>query len=213
MRYAAGPSHCCRTAVADEVVVASLHPGQHRCVDNLAGQSGFCRADRPEPADDQTSLLNLAQLNSQSLEPLCVDLRGIDQTSALPSHDDHLKVVLPLEVASQRQSLDWLNAAGGSPLARPVVLSLELTSHDSCNYPVVAVIDWLQLQSGTPTLQSIAPLQLVVTPQQADFDQLLWNGQALKAGMSRPGTYRGEAQGVTISSSPAQDTAPIVPSF
>ena len=43
--------------------------------------------------------LNLAQLNSQSLEPVRVDLRGLDQTSALPSHDDQLKALRPLEVA------------------------------------------------------------------------------------------------------------------
>ena len=71
--------------------------------------------------------LNLAQLNSQSLEPVSVDLRELDQTSALPRHDDHLKVLRPLEVARQRESLDWLNTAGCTPLARPGVLTLELT--------------------------------------------------------------------------------------
>ena len=30
---------------------------------------------------------NLALLNSQSLEPVIVDLHGLDQTSALPSHN------------------------------------------------------------------------------------------------------------------------------
>ena len=35
--------------------------------------------------------LNLAQLNSQSLEPVRVDLGGLDHTSDLPRHDDQLK--------------------------------------------------------------------------------------------------------------------------
>ena len=30
---------------------------------------------------------NLSLLNSQSLEPVIVDLHGLDQTSALPSHN------------------------------------------------------------------------------------------------------------------------------
>ena len=72
----------------------------------------------------------------------------------------------------------------------------------------------LQLQSGsTATLQLIAPVQVVVTPPPDVADQLPWNVQSLNADMSRPGTYRVEAQGVTISISPSQDTVPLVPWF
>ena len=51
----------------------------------------------------------------------------------------------------------------------------------------------LQLQSGTATLQLIAPVQVVVTPPPDDLDQLLWNGQELKAEIIRPGIYLVEA--------------------
>ena len=158
--------------------------------------------------------LNLVQLNSQSLEPVRIDLRGLDQTPALPSHDDQLKALRPLELARQRQPLDWLNAAGGSPLAGPGVLTLQLTQPRQLQLSSGGGDRLqLQLQSGTATLQLLAPVQVVVTPPPDVADQLLWNGQALKADMSRPGTYRVEAQGVTISPSPAQDIVPVVPSF
>ena len=158
--------------------------------------------------------LNLVQLNSQSLEPVRIDLRGLDQTPALPSHDDQLKALRPLELARHRQPLDWLNAAGGSPLAGPGVLTLQLTQPRQLQLSSGGGDRLqLQLQSGTATLQLLAPVQVVVTPPPDVADQLLWNGQALKADMSRPGTYRVEAQGVTISPSPAQDIVPVVPSF
>ena len=158
--------------------------------------------------------LNLVQLNSQSLEPVRVDLRGLDQTPALPSHDDQLKALRPLEVARQRQPLDWLNAAGGSPLARPGVLTLQLTQPRQLQLSSGGGDRLqLQLQSGTATLQLLAPVKVVVTPPPDVADQLLWNGQALKADTSRPGTYRVEAQGVTISPSSSQDTVHLVPSF
>ena len=63
------------------------------------------------------------------------------------------------------------------------------------------------------TFQLLAPVQVVVEPPLDEAEQLLWNGQALKADRSRPGTYRVEAEGVTISPSPAQDIVPLVPSF
>ena len=158
--------------------------------------------------------LNLVQLNSQSLEPVRVDLRGLDQTPALPSHDDQLKALRPLELARQRQPLDWLNAAGGSPLAVPGVLTLQLTQPRQLQLSSGGGDRLqLQLQSGTATLQLLAPVQVVVTPPLDEADQLRWNGQALKADIGRPGTYRVEAQGVTISPSSSQDTVPLVPSF
>jgi len=158
--------------------------------------------------------LNLVQLNSQSLGPVRVDLRGLDQTPALPSHDDQLKALRPLELARQRQPLDWLNAAGGSPLAVPGVLTLQLTQPRQLQLSSGGGDRLqLQLQAGTATLQLLAPVQVVVTPPLDEADQLRWNGQALKADIGRPGTYRVEAQGVTISPSSSQDTVPLVPSF
>jgi len=158
--------------------------------------------------------LNLVQLNSQSLEPVRVDLRGLDQTPALPSHDGQLKALRPLELARQRQPLDWLNAAGGSPLSGPGVLTLQLTQPRQLQLSSGGGDRLqLQLQAGTATLQLLAPVQVVVTPPLDEADQLRWNGQALKADIGRPGTYRVEAQGVTISPSSSQDTVPLVPSF
>ena len=71
--------------------------------------------------------LTLAQLKSQSFEPVRVDLHGLDQTAALPSHDEKAKALRTLEMARIRRPLDLLNAASGSPLARPGVLKLQFT--------------------------------------------------------------------------------------
>ena len=121
--------------------------------------------------------LNLAQLNSQCLEPVRVYLRRLDQTSALPSHDAHLKALWPLEVARQREPQDWLNAAGGSPLERPGMLTLEFTQPRELQLSSSGG-DRLQLhlQRGTATLQLLAPVQVVVEPLLGEAYQLLWNG-------------------------------------
>ena len=47
----------------------------------------------------------------------------------------------------------------------------------------------LQLQCDTATLQLNVPVQVVVTAPPHELDQLLWNGQELKADITRPGTY------------------------
>ena len=57
---------------------------------------------------------NLALRNSQSLEPVRADLRGLDQTAVLPGGDPQLKALRPLDQARQRR-LRLLNAAGGPP--------------------------------------------------------------------------------------------------
>jgi hypothetical protein len=107
-----------------------------------------------------------------------------------------------------------LNAAGGSPLSGPGVLTLQLTQPRQLQLSSGGGDRLqLQLQAGTATLQLLAPVQVVVTPPLDEADQLRWNGQALKADIGRPGTYRVEAQGVTISPSSSQDTVPLVPSF
>ena len=49
--------------------------------------------------------LTLAQLNSQSLEPVRLDLRGLDKTLALPSGDNQNKALRPLEVARRWHEL------------------------------------------------------------------------------------------------------------
>ena len=155
---------------------------------------------------------NLALRNSQSLEPVRADLSGLDQTTPLPSNDPDLKALRPLDLARERQPLDWLNAAGGPPLSRPGVLSLKLTQPRQLELASGGG-DRLQVQleAGTATLQLLAPVQVVIKPPPEKADQLLWNGQVLKADKTRPGTYRVEA---TRSAAPAPlrpQTAPRSP--
>ena len=115
-------------------------------------------------------------------------------------------------MARLRQPLDGLNIAGGSKRVLPGVFKLEYNQPRQLQLSSGSG-DRLQLQSGTATFQLIVPDQVVVTPPPYDLDQMLWNGQVLKAEMSSPGTYRVEARGVTIWPSPAQETVPLVPSF
>ena len=139
---------------------------------------------------------NLALRNSQSLEPVRADLRGLDQTAVLPGGDSQLKALRPLDQARQRQPLDWLNAAGGSPLSGPGVLTLQLTQPRQLQLSSGGGDRLqLQLQSGTATLQLLAPGQVVVTPPLDEADQLRWNGRVLQAETTIPGTYRVEAPG------------------
>ena len=155
---------------------------------------------------------NLALRNSQSLEPVRADLSGLDQATSLPSNDPDLKALRPLDLARQRQPMDWLNAGGRPPLSRPGVLSLKLTQPRQLQVASGGG-DRLQVQleAGTATLQLLAPVQVVIKPPPEKADQLLWNGQVLKADKTRPGTYRVEA---TRSAAPAPlrpQTAPRSP--
>ena len=155
---------------------------------------------------------NLALRNSQSLEPVRADLSALDQTTSLPSNDPDLKALRPLDLARQRQPMDWLNAGGRPPLSRPGVLSLKLTQPRQLQVASGGG-DRLQVQleAGTATLQLLAPVQVVIKPPPEKADQLLWNGQVLKADKTRPGTYRVEA---TRSAAPAPlrpQTAPRSP--
>ena len=54
------------------------------------------------------------------------------------------------------------------------------------------------------TFQLLAPVQVVVEPPLDEAEQLLWNGQALKADMTRLGTYRVKVRGITITPCPSQ---------
>ena len=155
---------------------------------------------------------NLALRNSQSLEPVRADLSGLDQTTSLPSNDPDLKALRPLDLARQRQPLDWLKAVGGPPLPRPGVLSLKLTQPRQLRLASGGG-DRLQLQleAGTATLQLLAPVQVVIQPPPEKADQLLWNGQVLKADKSRPGTYRVEATRAAAPAPLRPQTAPRSP--
>ena len=155
---------------------------------------------------------NLALSNSQSLEPVRADLSGLDQTTSLPSNDPDLKALRPLDLARQRQPMDWLKAAGGPPLPRPGVLSLKLTQPRQLQLASGGG-DRLQLQleAGTATLQLLAPVQVVIQPPPEKADQLLWNGQVLKADKSRPGTYRVEATRAAAPAPLRPQTAPRSP--
>ena len=155
---------------------------------------------------------NLALRNSQSLEPVRADLSGLDQTTSLPSNDPDLKALRPLDLARQRQPMDWLKAAGGPPLPRPGVLSLKLTQPRQLRLASGGG-DRLQLQleAGTATLQLLAPVQVVIKPPPEKADQLLWNGQVLTADKSRPGTYRVEATRAAAPAPLRPQTAPRSP--
>ena len=155
---------------------------------------------------------NLALRNSQSLEPVRADLSGLDQTTSLPSNDPDLKALRPLDLARQRQPLDWLNAGGRPPLSRPGVLSLKLTQPRQLQLASGGG-DRLQLQleAGTATLQLLAPVQVVIQPPPEKADQLLWNGQVLKADKTRPGTYRVEATRAAAPAPLRPQTAPRSP--
>ena len=143
---------------------------------------------------------NLALRNSQSLEPVRADLRGLDQTAVLPGGDPQLKALRPLDQARQRQPLDWFNAAGGPPLSRPGVLTLQLTQPRQLQlFSGGGDRLQLQLQAGTATLQLLAPVQVVVEPPLDEADQLLWNGRLLQPDTTRPGMYRVEAPGAARS--------------
>jgi len=155
---------------------------------------------------------NLALQNSQSLEPVRVDLRGLDMTTALSPTDPPLDNLRPLELARKRQPQDWLNAAGGLPRSRPGVLTLQLTQPRQLQLSSGGG-DRLQLQleAGTATLQLLAPVQLVIKPPPVEADQLLWNGEALKAETTRPGTYRVEATRAAAPAPLRPQTAPLSP--
>ena len=155
---------------------------------------------------------NLALRNSQSLEPVRADLSGLDQTTSLPSNDPDLKALRPLDLARQRQPMDWLNAGGRPPLSRPGVLSLKLTQPRQLQLASGGG-DRLQLQleAGTATLQLLAPVQVVIKPPPEKADQLLWNGQVLKADKTRPGTYRVEATRAAAPAPLRPQTAPRSP--
>ena len=155
---------------------------------------------------------NLALRNSQSLEPVRADLSALDQTTSLPSNDPDLKALRPLDLARQRQPMDWLNAGGRPPLSRPGVLSLKLTQPRQLRLASGGG-DRLQLQleAGTATLQLLAPVQVVIKPPPEKADQLLWNGQVLTADKSRPGTYRVEATRAAAPAPLRPQTAPRSP--
>ena len=155
---------------------------------------------------------NLALRNSQSLEPVRADLSGLDQATSLPSNDPDLKALRPLDLARDRQPLDWLNAAGGPPLSRPGVLSLKLTQPRQLELASGGG-DRLQVQleAGTATLQLLAPVQVVIKPPPEKADQLLWNGQVLTADKTRPGTYRVEATRAAAPAPLRPQTAPRSP--
>ena len=88
------------------VVVELFHPEQHRRLRHLEESLDYAALIGLSLLMINWQQLNLAQLNSQSLKPVRVDLRELDQNSALPRDDDHFKDLRPLKVARQRESLD-----------------------------------------------------------------------------------------------------------
>ncbi len=86
--------------------------------------------------------------------------------------------------------MDCLNAADGSPLARPGILTLQFTQPRHLQlFSDGGDLMQLEMQSGTATLQVLPPALMVITPTPDDDYQLLKNNQALKTETARPGRY------------------------
>ena len=155
---------------------------------------------------------DLAMRNSQSLEPVRVDLQGLRQAEAIPSSEPQIRALRPLEQALQRQPQDWFKAAGGVPVAQPGILSLTLTTARQLRVSSGGG-ERLQLEAtaGRMTLQLEAPVEVAIQPTPTDADRVLWNGQELKPLATKPGVYRVEATRAPAPSTERPQTAPRSP--
>ena len=155
---------------------------------------------------------DLAMRNSQSLEPVRVDLQGLRQAEAIPSSEPLIRALRPLEQALQRQPQDWFKAAGGVPVAQPGILSLTLTTARQLRVSSGGG-ERLQLEAtaGRMTLQLEAPVEVAIQPTPTDADRVLWNGQELKPLATKPGVYRVEATRAPAPSTERPQTAPRSP--
>ena len=135
---------------------------------------------------------DLVLRNSQSLEPVQADLRGLrgSKTTSSPT-DPVVRALRPLEQATQRRPEDWLKAGGGLHSSGIGVLQLRLTQDRRLRLSSGGG-DRLQMdvKAGAMTLQLQAPLELVITPPPSDDDRVLWDGKPLVAVPNRQGTYR-----------------------
>ena len=156
---------------------------------------------------------DLALRNSQTLEPVQADLRGLRGLETSPSPADPVVQALrPLEQTTQRRPEEWLNAGGGLRPAGIGVLQLRL-KQDRRLRLFSGGGDRLQLdvKAGAMTLQLQAPLELVITPPPTDDDRVLWDGKPLVALPNRPGTYRVDASRPEAPESERPQTAPRSP--
>ena len=117
--------------------------------------------------------LNLAQINSQSLEPIRVDLRGVDRTSTLPRKMISSKPCgrgrwFPRAISGVVERFRWLalGKAGSAHVGVFQPRQLQLPSSDCDRLR-------LQLQGETATIRLIAPVQVVVETQLDEANQLL----------------------------------------
>ncbi|MDA0258653.1 MAG: helix-turn-helix transcriptional regulator [Cyanobacteria bacterium] len=155
---------------------------------------------------------DLAIRNSQSLEPVRVDLQGLRQAEAIPSSEPQIRALRPLEQALQRQPQDWLKAAGGVPVSQPGILSLTLTQARQLRVSSGGG-ERLQLEAtaGRLTLQLEAPVEVAIQPTPTNADEVLWNGQELKPLKTQPGVYRVEATRALAPPTERPQTAPRSP--
>lgn len=156
---------------------------------------------------------DLALRNSQTLEPVQADLRGLRGLETSPSPADPVVQALrPLEQATQRRPEEWLNAGGGLRPAGIGVLQLRL-KQDRRLRLFSGGGDRLQLdvKAGAMTLQLQAPLELVITPPPTDEDRVLWDGKPLVALPNRPGAYRVDSSRPEAPESERPQTAPRSP--
>ena len=136
---------------------------------------------------------DLALRNSQTLEPVQADLRGLRglMKTSPSTADPVVRALRPLEQATQRRPEEWLNAGGGLRSADIGVLQLHL-KQDRRLRLFSGGGDRLQLdvKAGAMTLQLRAPLELMITPPPSEDDRVLWDGKPMVALPNRQGTYR-----------------------
>ena len=156
--------------------------------------------------------LNLAVSNAISLEPVPLDLDGLERKEASLPSDRDVAAMRPLQQALQRQPLEWLNDIEQNPPAQFGVLTLKL------DQPSRLVLSSgggerfsLSKTEGSMTLQLQLPIQISVDPVPSVQDQLLWNGERMTEMDDNPGTYRVEAISPAAPASERPQTDPRSP--
>ena len=156
---------------------------------------------------------DLALRNSQTLEPVQADLRGLNRLKTASSPTDPVvRALRPLEQATQRRPEEWLNAGGGLRPSGIGVLQLRLKQNRRLRL-FSGGGDRLQMdvKAGAMTLQLQAPLELVITPPPSDDDRVLWDGKPLLAVPNRQGVYRVDSSKPEAPARERPQTAPRSP--
>lgn len=156
--------------------------------------------------------LNLAVSNAISLEPVPLDLDGLERKEASLPLDLDVAALRPLQQALQRQPLEWLNDVEQNPPAQFGVLTLKLAQPSQLALSSGGGERFsLSNTEGSMTLQLQLPIQISVDPVPSVQDQLLWNGERMTEMDDSPGTYRVEAISPAAPSSERPQTDPRSP--